>query len=112
MRNFRELNIWKKGIEIAVEVYKILHELPEYEKFGLRIQMAKSSTSIPSNIAEGCGKSSDKDFKRYLEISLGSAYELETQLIIANKVHDINIELIINNVQEEQRMISSLIKTL
>jgi four helix bundle protein len=112
VRNFRELNIWKKGIEIAFEVYKILPELPEYEKFGLRIQMAKASTSIPSNIAEGCAKSSDKEFKRYLEISLGSAYELETQLIISNKVHDINTELIINNAQEEQKMISSLIKTL
>jgi len=110
MRNFRELNIWKKGIELAIAVYAILPELPEYEKFGLRIQMAKSSTSIPSNIAEGCGKSSDKDFKRYLEISLGSAYELETQLILAYKLHGIETDFIINSVQEEQKMISSLIQ--
>ncbi|MCH8319248.1 MAG: four helix bundle protein [Bacteroidetes bacterium] len=112
MRNFRELNIWKKGIEIAKAVYAILPELPDYENFGLRVQMAKSSSSIPSNIAEGCGKSSNKDFKRYLEISLGSAYELETQLILAYELHGIKTEPIINSVKEEQMMISSLIQTL
>ena len=112
VRNFRELNIWKKGMEIVKAVYATLPQLPDYEKFGLRIQLAKSSTSIPSNIAEGCSKSSNKDFKRYLEISLGSADELETQLIIAYDVHGIETEIIINSVQEEQKMISSLIKTL
>ncbi|MCH7515281.1 MAG: four helix bundle protein [Bacteroidetes bacterium] len=112
MRNFRELNIWKKGIEIAKAVYAILPELPDYENFGLRVQMAKSSSSIPSNIAEGCGKSSNKDFKRYLEISLGSAYELETQLILVYELHGIKTEPIINSVKEEQMMISSLIQTL
>ena len=99
-------------MEIVKAVYAILPQLPDYEKFGLQLQLAKSSTSIPSNIAEGCGKTSNKDFKRYLEISLGSAYELETQLIITYEVHSINTKLIIHMVQEEQRMISSLIKTL
>ena len=56
MKNFRELNIWKQGMEIAKSVYSILPGLPDYEKFGMQIQLAKSSSSIPSNIAEGCTK--------------------------------------------------------
>ena len=112
MRNFRELNIWKQGMEIAKSVYSILPGLPGYEKFGMQIQLAKSSASIPSNIAEGCAKSSNKDFKRYLEISLGSAYELETHLILAWEVHEIKTDSILNKVHEEQKMLSSLINKL
>jgi len=112
MRNFRELKIWKQGMEIAKSVYSILPGLPDYEKFGMQIQLAKSSASIPSNIAEGCAKSSNKDFKRYLEISLGSAYELETHLILAWEVHEIRTDLILSKVHEEQKMLSSLINKL
>jgi four helix bundle protein len=86
--------------------------LPDYEKFGLQSQLAKSSISIPSNIAEGCAKTSDRDFKRFLEISLGSAYELETQLLLAFELHQIKTETILNKVHEEQRMIVSLINKL
>lgn len=112
MRNFRELIIWKKGLDIAKLVYSIFPELPDYEQFGLQIQLAKSSVSIPSNIAEGCAKTSDQDFKRFLEISLGSAYELETQLILTLEVHGVNTESIISEVHSEQKMIVSLINKL
>jgi len=112
MSNFRELNVWKSGMEITKEVYSLRPELPDYEKFGLRIQLVKASILIPSNIAEGCGKSIDKDFRRYLEISLGSAYELETQVILTSAVHGIVSNLKVNKVQEEQKMLTSLIKTL
>lgn len=112
MRNFRELNIWKKGMEIAKMVYSIFPELPDFEKYALQSQLGKSCVSIPSNIAEGCAKTSDRDFKRFLEISLGSAYELETQLILTFDIHGINTESIIIEVRNEQKMIVSLINKL
>ena len=109
MRNFRELNVWKQGMDLAKEVYIILPNLPDYEKFGVKVQLATSACSIPSNIAEGCGKSSDRDFKRYLEISLGSSYELETHLILTSEIHGLHSDSIIIKVQEEQMMLVSLI---
>jgi four helix bundle protein len=112
MRNFRELNIWQKGIEIIKDVYSIFPMLPDYEKFGLLSQLSRSAGSIPSNIAEGSAKSSDKDFKRFLEFSLGSSYELETHLVLAKELHGIETHSIINKVQEEQRMLSSFINKL
>ena len=82
MRNFRDLEIWKNSIELVKEIYKLTIDLPNAEKFGLISQMNRCSISIPSNIAEGCSKDSQKDFIRFLQISLGSAFELETQLEI------------------------------
>ncbi len=86
MRNFRELEIWKIAFELALESYRLTKDFPQQEKFGLTSQMRRASVSIPSNIAEGCSRSSDKDFARYLEIALGSAFELETQTLIANQL--------------------------
>ncbi len=113
MRNFRELNIWKKGLNIAELVYSIFPELPDYEKFGLQAQLAKSSVSIPSNIAEGSSRSSAKDYKRFLEIALGSSFELETQVIILVEIiQNKNEELdkLLNLIDEEQKMMMSFIK--
>ena len=112
MRNFRELKIWIKGMEIAQMVNTILHDLPDYERFGLVIQLSKASVSIPSNIAEGSAKSSDKDLKRYLEFSLGSSYELEKQLILADELYSVDTALIIQKFHEEQKMLSSFINKL
>ena len=69
-------------MEIAREVYTLVKNLPKHELYGLRSQMTRAAVSMPSNIAEGCAKSSKKDLKRYLEIALGSAYELETQFML------------------------------
>lgn len=85
MRNFRELQVWKDGMIIVDMVYEQLRGFPNSELYGLQSQLSRASISIPSNIAEGCSRSSEKDFKRYLEIALGSAFEVETQLLIANK---------------------------
>lgn len=85
MHNFRKLNIWKEGMEITSNTYALTRRFPEFERYGLVSQMNRSAVSIPSNIAEGTSKSSDKDFHRYLEHSLGSAFELETQLEIARR---------------------------
>ena len=86
MRNFRALNIWREGIAIVKQIYRLAQRLPIEEKFGLRSQICRSAVSIPSNIAEGCSRSSQIDFKQFLEIALGSSFELETQLIIIEEL--------------------------
>lgn len=83
MHNFRKLDIWKKGMELTSMTYRLTKGFPANEQYGLTNQMTRSAVSIPSNIAEGSSKSSDKEFNRYLEHSLGSAFELETQLLVA-----------------------------
>ena len=112
MRNFRELVVWIESMDIVKSTYSILHDLPEFEKFGLQSQISRAAVSIPSNIAKGCGKSSNKDFKRYLEIALGSSYELETQLILAFEVHGLKVIPIIERLQTLQKMLTKLINTL
>ena len=83
MRNFRNYDIWKDSLNFVQEVYKLIKDLPSTEKYGLRSQITRSAVSIPSNIAEGAGRKSEKDFIRFLGVALGSSFELETQLIIA-----------------------------
>ncbi len=86
MNNFRELKVWHKSIDLAVEVYKVVAAFPAPEKFNLVSQMQRAAVSVPSNIAEGCGRHSDPAFDSFLSISLGSSYELETQAIISQKL--------------------------
>lgn len=92
MRNFRKLKIWEQGIEIVKEVYKLSQKLPSEEKFGLKSQITRAAVSIPSNIAEGSSRNSEVEFKRFLEIAMGSLFELETQLIIVQELNLINSE--------------------
>lgn len=92
MRNFRELEVWKEAIEIVKKVYSITILFPSSEKYGLVSQMNRSAISIPSNIAEGCSRKTSIDFARFIEIALGSSFELETQLIIANNLNYISEE--------------------
>jgi len=80
MRKYRNLVIWQRSVELATSVYKITSMFPSEEKYGLISQMRRCAVSIPSNIAEGAGRSSDKDYSRFLEMAYGSAYELETQI--------------------------------
>jgi four helix bundle protein len=78
MRDFRKLTIWEEGKNIVKQVYQLSFSLPKEEMYGLKSQIQRASVSIPSNIAEGCSRSSDMEFKRYLEIAIGSSFELET----------------------------------
>ncbi len=87
MHNFRELKIWQKAREFVREIYQTTANFPSEEKFGLVTQMQRAAVSIPSNIAEGAGRGSNKDFSRFLNIANGSAYELETQIYLA---YDLN----------------------
>ncbi len=110
MHNFRELKVWQKGIDFCVEIYKCTASFPGEEKFGLISQLRRSAVSISSNIAEGSSRTSDKEFFHFLAISIGSAYENETQLIISNKlkyVNDINFEELTQKVTEIQKMLNA-----
>lgn len=113
MRNFRELDIWKGFISILKEIYSLIEILPETEKFGLRSQMCRCAVSIPANIAEGCAKDSQKDFVRFLQISLGSAFELETHIIICKELSFIvsyDENLLIEKINTLQKRINALVK--
>jgi len=106
--NFRELNVWKKSMNLVFKVYKITGELPAIEKFGLVSQINRCAVSIPSNIAEGTSRTTDKEITRFMNIAMGSAYELETQLMIVTKLYpkfEKQSELLINDLNEIQKMI-------
>jgi len=113
MHNFRNLQVWEKGVELTKSVYQLTKSFPEDEKFGLITQMRRCAVSIPSNIAEGSARNTEKDFSRFLSISLGSCFELETQLLIADQLKYCK-EDIINKVNliliEVQKMLNALIK--
>jgi four helix bundle protein len=115
MRNFKQLKIWQKGLEIAIQTFKLVSTFPREERFGLTSQITKAGVSIPSNIAEGSSRSSEKEYSRFVEISLGSAYELETQILIAEAVnfgeHSVRDNLLCN-IMEEQRMLVTFISRL
>ena len=114
-RNFRTLNIWINGISLVKHVYQLAELLPTEEKFGLKSQICRAAVSVPSNIAEGSSRNSEMDFKRFLEIALGSSFELETQLIIIQELNLIQNEKL-NNLYDclnkEQKMINNLISKL
>ncbi|QDP84150.1 four helix bundle protein [Chryseobacterium sp. SNU WT5] len=113
--NFKNLNIWKLALELANEVYNLTDQFPKNEEFGLKSQLRRCSVSVTSNIAEGSSRSSNKDFNRFLEISLGSLYELQTQIIISSNRNYFELEKlnkIENKITELQRMISGFQKTL
>ncbi len=115
MRNFKELKIWQKGVEIAVNSYKLVDSFPVTEKYALSQQITRASVSIPSNIAEGSSRSSEKDYARFLEISLGSSFEVETQYLIAQKVNFGNQLLLsdgLKMIDEEQKMLMAFINKL
>ena len=115
MKNFKQLLIWQKGIKIAVDTFGLVSTFPSEVKFGISSQMTKAAVSIPSNIAEGSSRTSSKEYNRFLEISLGSSFELETQLLIAEAVNfgdksKRNQALI--ELGEEQKMLMSFMRKL
>ncbi|MCW9706918.1 four helix bundle protein [Fodinibius salsisoli] len=115
MKNFKELIVWQNGMDIVTQCYKLVEYLPANEQFNFRNQMTRSSLSIPSNIAEGSSRSTQKGYKRFLTIALGSIFELETQIIAAVNVGLLNTkkaEPILGLIEEEQKMLQSFIKTI
>lgn len=107
MRNFRTWKVWRNSKTLVKEVYEITAVFPETEKFGLTNQIRRASVSIPANIAEGAGRRTDKDFRSFLFIALGSAFELETLIDLSldlsyiQKASYANIQEKINHVQRQ-----------
>lgn len=112
MQNFRNLKVWQLGIDIVVKSYPLAKHLPKEEKYGIISQLTRAAVSIPSNIAEGSSRKSDKEFHYFLEIALGSAYEVETLLHVIEKLNLALSEVkeLQEMVVEEQRMLHGLMK--
>lgn len=92
MHNFRELNVWKESMTLVKDIFILTKEFPDSEKFGLISQMNRYSVSIPSNIAEGTERNSDKELKRFLNIALDSCFELEAQMLLAQSFEYIDLD--------------------
>lgn len=112
MRDFKKYTIWVDSMKLVKEIYKLVEAFPKEEKYGLSSQICRASVSVPSNIAEGASRKGINDFKRFLEIALGSSFELETQLLIAIDLgftKDNEVNLILNRIVLLQKQINSLI---
>lgn len=112
MKTHKDLDVWKKNIDFVTKVYNITDKFPNNEKFGIVSQIRRAAVSIPSNIAEGSARNSKKELIQFLYISLGFAAELETQLIISEKLKYIENLAILNDLNDIQKMIMGLIKYL
>ncbi len=115
MIDFKKLRVWEQGMRIAIATYRLTDTFPAKEKYSLCTQMTSAAVSIPSNIAEGNTRRSDKDKSRFAEIALGSSFELETQLLIADDLNFGDIDLrknLIEQVLIEHRMLNSFLSTL
>ena len=107
----KKLDAWKESINLVLDIYKITRTFPKEELYGLAGQIRRSAVSIPSNIAEGCARKHTKETSQFLNVSLGSVAELETQLIIASKLgYTKNIENVFSNLDHIKKLIIGLIK--
>ena len=115
MKSYKELIVWQKSIELVIQIYKVTKTFPKEEVYGLTSQTQRADVSIPSNIAEGHDRNSSKEFVQFLYISRGSLAELETQILIAEKLGYMNQEektSILNNCYEIGKMINGLLKSI
>jgi four helix bundle protein len=116
INSYKDLIIWQKGIDLAVNVYSLSKNFPDDERFALTSQVKRSASSIPANIAEGYGRQSSKSYSQFVKVSRGSLFELETHLILADKLNFINngepYSKIKEQIIEEGKMINAFIKKL
>ncbi|MGV8878072.1 MAG: four helix bundle protein [Sphingobacteriaceae bacterium] len=115
MRKFQELTVWHKSHQLTLKVYQISCSFPKEEAYGLILQIRRSSASVPTNIAEGCGRNSNAEMKRFLIISAGSASELEYQFILArdlNYITETDYQELNQQVTEIRKMLFAFIQTL
>ena len=106
--NHKDLDVWKKSVNLVIKIYNITKQFPKEEMFGIVNQMRRSAISIPSNIAEGCARYSDKDTLRFIDIAFGSIAELETQLIIAEQLGYYKGNEILNDIDRIEKLLSGL----
>ncbi len=107
MHNLKELKIWNKAINLTFEIYKATENFPKQEVYGLTSQIRRAAVSIPSNISEGAGRNTKGEFKQFLGIANGSSYEVQTQLIISNRlklIDDTTWEPLLKEIDEIQKM--------
>src|ERR1700745_3839333 len=107
MKDFKDLRVWQKAHSLALLVYKRTLQFPREEMYGLTSQVRRAATSVPANIAEACGRRSDREFTRFLQIARGSASELEYHVLLARDLHFLHAmeyEVIQKGVAEVQRM--------
>lgn len=115
MKTYRDLLIWQKSVNLVIELYQFTAKYPDEEKYGLTSQIRRSAMSIPSNIAEGYGRNSDGEFKRFMDIAMASLFELQTQIEISFRLKYLTKEAyddLYENSREIERMMSSFIKSL
>ena len=115
MKDFRQLKVWEKSHQLALAVYKATREFPKEELYGLTSQIRRASMSVPTNIAEGCGRNTDAEFARFLQIAMGSASETEYQLLLSRDLGfltKVKYDQLNSDVTEVKRMLASLLKTL
>jgi len=111
MRNFRELAVWQKAHEFTLEVYRVTTHFPNHERYGLTSQLQRAAASIGANLAEGCGRETDADFKRFVQIARGSACEAEYHLLLARDLgllEDDVYQSLNTDVNEIKRMLFGL----
>ncbi len=110
MFDFRKLRIWQEGQELTLNVYRLTRDFPKEELFGLTSQLRRSAASVPHNIAEGCGRQSAPDLLRFLTIAMGSASELESQILLAQGLEYLptaNAELVLSDVVRLRKMLTA-----
>ena len=115
MKGFRDLKVWEKAHQLVKGLYQATGHFPTEEKFGLTAQMRRAAVSIPANIAEGCGRGSDRDMARFLQMSMGSASELEYELLLAHELGLLDsqsLQELAERTTEVKRMLASLIRRL
>ncbi|MBZ0328378.1 MAG: four helix bundle protein [Altibacter sp.] len=103
--NHKELEVWKKGMDLVEKVYGISSALPDSERFGLTSQMRRAAVSIPSNIAEGSARKSDKELLQFISIAIGSLAELETQYLIAIRLGFMEEDIILMNLLNDEKQL-------
>ena len=116
IKSYKDLLIWQKGIDLVIKLYELVEDFPKEEMYALTSQLKRASVSIPSNIAEGYGRNSSQSYIHFVSISRGSLFELETQLLVAQKLKFIKNETLfsdlMNQITEESKMINSFINKL
>ncbi len=115
MKDFRKLKVWEKAHRLVLSVYKLTRHFPADERFGLTLQIRRAATSVPTNIAEGCGRSSDRELARFLSIAAGSASEVEYQILLSGDLGYIEEDTyrdLLKQVIEIKRMLSVFLEKL
>jgi four helix bundle protein len=115
VKDFRDLKVWQKAHQLTLSIYQATSSFPSEEKYGLVTQLRRSAVSIPSNIAEGCGRGSDPELGRFLQVAMGSASELEYELLLSHELGFVNRELhqeLSERTTEVKRMLASLLQKL